>query len=473
LAQTRRKKTGTKKAGSVRKRSTVKKQAGTAKRGGTKRKTTRKPVSTRRATGKPALRKAAEEVATRLARAGYEAVFAGGCVRDMVMGVEPKDYDIATSATPLVVQELFKKTYAVGAQFGVVVVLHRGQQFEVATFRVDSTYSDGRHPDAVTFGDARADVMRRDFTINGTLYDPKKGEVIDYVGGQKDLKAGIVRCIGEPAERFAEDKLRMLRAVRFAARLGFEIEPATRGAIMQLAPQVVAVSQERIKTEIELILTSRGAGSGVLELHGLGLLRHVLPEADGMSRTRLADGSLLEHAVSVLEALSSPSFDLSLAALLHCCGGAGERESAGESTRLTSVAARRLKCSNAERSCAVWLVQNQYALENLREQKLSRLKRLLAHGHFSKLMALFTAKSQAGCAAKEDCKDAREFQSKLKPSEIAPEPLLTGTDLIEMGLKPSELFAVILEKVYDAQLDGEISERRGAIDLALKIARES
>jgi poly(A) polymerase len=373
---------------------------------GTRKKTAGKKVRKGRASRarKSALRKAAEEVAARLSKAGFEAVFAGGCVRDMVMGEEPKDYDIATSATPQAVQEIFPRTYAVGAQFGVVVVLHDGYQFEVATFRVDSTYSDGRHPDAVEFGDARADVMRRDFTINGMLYDPKKDKVIDYVDGQKDLKGKVIRCIGEPAERFAEDKLRMLRAVRFSARLGFEIESATREAIGRLAPQITVVSQERIKAELEMILTCAAGVQGISEMHSLGLLRPILPEAEAMAHVQLATETLLDHALAVLDRLSEPSFELALAGLLHCCAGADEQEVVQESARLVSVAARRLKCSNSERTAAAWLVLNQFALQDAKERRLSYLKRLFAHGEFEKLLALFKAKTAVGCA------DSRDFE---------------------------------------------------------------
>lgn len=456
MAQTRGRKTSQKKAGRPKKRG-----AGAKKH------------SISRKSGKSQLRSAAEEVTAKLADAGYEAFFAGGCVRDMLMRIEPKDYDIATNATPQTVQSLFGKTYEVGAQFGVVVVLHRGHQFEVATFREDSEYSDGRHPDAVKFGDAQADVMRRDFTINGMLYDPGKRKVIDYVNGQKDLKAKVVRCIGEPRERLSEDKLRMLRAVRFATRLGFEIEPATQSAVRELAAQVLVVSQERIRTELEQTLTSNAPGRGVAALLELGLLRQVLPELDAMASERMATETLLEHAICVLEALNRQDFDLALAALLHCTGGPDEEAGIQESARLASVAARRLKCSNAERSCIAWLVLNQNALADPADRSLSYLKRLFAHPECGKLMALFEAKARVGCASKRDYDYVKRLRSKLGPEEIKPEPLLTGTDLIEMGLKPSELFSVVLDRVYDAQLDGELQDRQAAIDLALKIARES
>lgn len=422
---------------------------------------------------KSALRRAAEEVAAKLSEAGFQALFAGGCVRDMLRGREPRDFDIATDATPRAVQELFHKTYAVGAQFGVVVVLHEGHQFEVATFRVDSTYSDGRHPDAVTFGNAHDDVTRRDFTINGMLFDPRKGKVIDYVGGQEDLKKCLVRTIGDARQRFSEDKLRMLRAVRFSARLGFEIEEETRSAIREMAPQIVVVSQERIKAEIEHILTCGAASSGVMAMRDLGLLHHILPEAASMSEVRLDTESLLEHALKVLGVLGQVEFDLALAALLHCSGGADEKAEEEESTRLTSVAARRLKCSNAQRAAAVWLVLNQFALEEPGERRLSYLKRIFAHEKFKELLALMGAKAQAGCANRRDYEYVRRLHSKLSPQQISPEPLLGGVDLIEMGLKPSELFSVILAGVYDAQLEGALTDRHGAIELALRLARES
>jgi tRNA nucleotidyltransferase/poly(A) polymerase len=325
----------------------------------------------------------------------------------------------------------------------------------------------------VTFGDARADVMRRDFTINGMLYDPRKNKVIDYVEGREDLKNRVVRCIGEPRERFAEDKLRMLRAVRFSARLGFEIEPATRVAISEYAPQVIAVSQERIRAELEQILTCDAAADGVMELHELGLLRQVLPEVGATTEIRPANESLLEHSVSVLRVLSGRKFELALAALLHCTAGLPEDEKTEESAKLASVAARRLKCSNSERSSIVWLIRNQYAFADPQSRRLSYLKRLFAHAEFENLLALIDAKVQAGCTHKSEYDYVKRLHSRLSPEEIRPEPLLGGNDLIEMGLKPSELFTVILDRVYDAQLDGELADRGSAIEMALQIARET
>jgi poly(A) polymerase len=255
--------------------------------------------------------------------------------------------------------------------------------------------------------------------------------------------------------------------------LGFEIEPETRKAIEELASQITVVSQERIKTELEQIFMSGSGVSGIKDLHNLGLLLPILPEAEEMSETQMATESLLEHALEVLDMLQKPSFETALAALLHCSGGADEKAYVNESARKTSVAARRLKCSNTERSGAAWLVLNQYALEDPSERKISYLKRLFAHDSFEKLLLLFEAKSKAGCARKNDFTYVNKYYSKLDKDEISPKPLITGTDLIEMGLKPSELFSVIIDSVYDAQLDGEISTRQEAIDMALKTVRES
>jgi poly(A) polymerase len=261
--------------------------------------------------------------------------------------------------------------------------------------------------------------------------------------------------------------------VRFSARLGFEIEPATREAIGRLAPQITVVSQERIKAELEMILTCAAGVQGISEMHSLGLLRPILPEAEAMAHVQLATETLLDHALAVLDRLSEPSFELALAGLLHCCAGADEQEVVQESARLVSVAARRLKCSNSERTAAAWLVLNQFALQDAKERRLSYLKRLFAHGEFEKLLALFKAKTAVGCADSRDFEFVSKLVSRLSPDEIRPEPLLSGTDLIEMGLKPSELFSVVIDGVYDAQLEGEIADRQAAIELALKIARES
>lgn len=420
---------------------------------------------------KSSLEDAAVSVAKKLRESGFEAFFAGGCVRDMVMGSKPEDYDIATNATPETVQSIFKHTIPVGVQFGVVIVLERGSQFEVATFRSDGRYTDGRRPDEVRFGTAQEDVLRRDFTINGMLYDPLRRKLIDYIGGQEDIKKRLIRCIGNPQERFSEDKLRLLRAVRFATRFGFEIEEETRKAIAAFASSVSAVSQERIKEELEKILSDANRTEGVRELQKLGLLPYLLPELSGLLSAQ-EGAKLFDHSLAVLGSLSSFEFPLSFAALMHEVGAVSAGESrAEESAKLTGRAARRLRFSNAQRKKALFFVLNQNAGDSAASQPLHNLKRLLAEEESANLLLLMEAKAKCGCAKESDVNYLRDLSSRLTREEIAPEQFLTGEDLIEMGLTPSALFTTILESVYDAQLDGKVATRDEALSLAKKIVR--
>lgn len=419
---------------------------------------------------KRSLEDAAVSVAKKLRESGFEAFFAGGCVRDMVMGSKPEDYDIATNATPETVQSIFRHTIPVGVQFGVVIVLEGGAQFEVATFRSDGRYTDGRRPDEVRFGTAQEDVLRRDFTINGMLYDPIKRKLIDYIGGQEDIKKKLIRCIGNPQERFSEDKLRLLRAIRFSARFGFEIEEETRKAIAAFASSVSAVSQERIREELEKILSDANRTEGVRELQKLGLLPYLLPELSGLLSAQ-EGAKLFDHSLAVLGSLSSFEFPLSFAALMHevSAVSAGS-QSAQESAKLTGRAARRLRFSNAQRKKALFFVLNQNACEDAASQPLHNLKRLLAEEESANLLLLMEAKAKCGCADQNDVAYLRDLSVRLTKEEIAPEPLLKGEDLIRMGLTPSALFTIILESVYDAQLDGKVATRDEALSLARKIA---
>jgi poly(A) polymerase len=420
---------------------------------------------------KRSLQDAAVSVAKKLRESGFEAFFAGGCVRDMVMGSKPEDYDIATNATPETVQSIFKHTIPVGVQFGVVIVLEGGSQFEVATFRSDGRYTDGRRPDEVRFGTAEEDVLRRDFTINGMLYDPIKRKLIDYIGGQEDIKKRLIRCIGNPQERFSEDKLRLLRAVRFATRFGFEIEEETRKAITAFASSVSAVSQERIREELEKILADANRSEGVRELQKLGLLPYLLPELSGLLSLPIG-AKLFDHSLAVLGSLSSFDFPLSFAALMHEVGVVSAGEShAEESAKLTGRAARRLRFSNAQRKKAVFFVLNQNACDGAENQPLHKLKRLLAEEESANLLLLMEAKAKCGCAKESDVNYIRDLSSRLTRQEIAPEPFLRGEDLIAAGLTPSALFTTILESVYDAQLDGKVATRDEALSLAKKIVQ--
>jgi len=342
-----------------------------------------------------AQKKFAVQVVQRLQRAGHEAYWAGGCVRDLLLGRAPKDYDVATSATPSEIRNLFgyRRTLAIGAAFGVITV--RGPKgagnIEVATFRQDLAYSDGRHPDAVVFSSAAEDARRRDFTINGLFYDPLAEQVLDFVGGQEDLKAGLIRAIGQPEQRFAEDKLRMLRAVRFAAGFDFTIEPATFAAIRQMASQITVVSAERIAEEMRRMLTGPKRVRAVNLLLETGLAAAVLPEivvSDTAARDRL------QQSLETLGRLDQPSFPLALAALLHKLVDADA----------ACAVARRWKLSNAESDRCCWLIAHCQTLHNAHTMPWSALQPLLVSPGIEELLALLAASGQQYSEAYQYCR---------------------------------------------------------------------
>lgn len=394
------------------------------------------------------LRDKAAAVARNLARAGYEAYFAGGCVRDMLRGATPKDYDIATSATPDQVQSVFRRTVPIGAAFGVVQVHYGGATFEVATFRTEHGYSDGRRPDRVEHATAREDVLRRDFTINGLLYDPDKAEVLDWVDGRRDLEAGIIRAIGSAEERFGEDRLRMLRAVRFAARLGFSVDSDTMDAIRRLAPEVRSVSAERVRDELLRTLSEGGAPVGLRLLDGLGLLDVVLPEVAALR----PDG--VEHAARLLERLPAGDGVLGLAALLHATTPAA-----------AEAVGRRLRLSNAEIGRLRALVAGRGEADTMPHPDPARFKRFLRGEHMRSVLTLWEADVAVGHgdgAAQAACRDAL---TRLGADELDPPRLLTGDDLKALGHRPGPAFRTALEALEDAQLRGEVMTRDEAVAL--------
>jgi poly(A) polymerase len=403
-------------------------------------------------------RQFALKVVRRLREAGFEAYWAGGCVRDEVLGRRPKDYDVATGATPAEIRELFGKsrTLPLGAAFGVITVVgtRPAGQIEVATFRQDSTYSDGRHPDSVTFSSAREDAERRDFTINGMFFDPIAGEVIDFVGGQEDLRQGHIRAIGSPRQRFAEDKLRMLRAVRFAAVFGFTIDGETARAIREMAGQITVVSPERIAMEMRRVLTEPGRVQGLRLLVDLGLADAVLPEivpTDEPARTKL------ECALEILGRLSEPGFPLALAALMTEHGPATVRE-----------IGLRWKLANKEAGEAAWLVEYHGALVGAPSARWSKIQPLLAHDWAASLVALHEVSSPAGAEEVAWCRERLAW-----PRErLDPPPLATGDDLRAAGLRPGPAFKHILQAVRDSQLDEEIHTKEGAIALAIALSKK-
>ena len=428
----------------------------------------------------------AESVIARLRAAGHEALLAGGCVRDLLLGRPPKDYDVATSARPKQVQALFEKTVAVGAAFGVVVVIDGALQIEVATFRSDAGYTDGRRPDHVTFTDARHDALRRDFTINGLFLDPQSGEVIDHVGGRSDLEARIIRAIGQPRDRFAEDHLRMLRAVRFAADLGFCVESGTAAAVRELAPKVALVSGERVAAELERILTVLPAGRrrGLELMDSLGLMKVLLPEIDAMHGTMQGlphhpEGDVFTHTILCVEFLREPTFELAMAGLLHDLGKPptaavreGRRtfyghERVGED--LARQVCNRLRLSTLQTRRVTWLVRSHMKLMCCDEMREARLKRLFAEDGFEELAELWRADCLASGGTAEAYEDLMARYRALGREEVKPAPLVTGHDLIRMGLAPGPLFRQVLEQVYDAQLEGRATSKEDAVALARQI----
>jgi poly(A) polymerase len=399
------------------------------------------------------VRDAALFAVQKLREAGHVGVFAGGCVRDMLLGKEPKDYDVATDATPDQVKRIFPKARKVGAQFGVMLLRKYGQDVEVATFRTDSDYADGRHPERVEFRSREEDARRRDFTINGMFYDPVAEQVIDDVGGQEDLKNRMVRTIGPPEERLAEDHLRMLRAVRFAAKLDFTIEAATLAAIKQHAHKLPAISAERIYMEFQQIITDPSRARAWSLLLETGLRAHLSPEwpaderADALAGKRLA-------------ALPPFPIDESLALAAMLPTGAA---------KLASAICHSLRVSNRLREAVVWLVASLGEIQADRISEPADLKMLMAHTEWPNLLHLFQADEiahQRG-SGRYDALVARA--DAVPPDEITPPPLLDGKDLLEMGIPEGPDLGRILRAVYRAQLNGAIRTRKEAVAQVRKL----
>jgi len=412
-----------------------------------------------------------------LRMAGHQALLAGGCVRDWVMGREPKDWDVATDAESQAVMRLFARTIPVGAKFGVVIVVLEEGQYEVARFRRDVGYLDGRHPEEVEFADSRADAMRRDFTINGMFYDPVVGELIDYVGGREDIERGLVRAIGDPQQRFGEDYLRMLRAVRFAARFDFAIETDTFAAIKAQVPRIHEISPERIREELTLILTEGAAARGAQLLLETGLLAELLPEVADMDGVPQPpefhpEGDVWTHVKLALEQLENPTLTLAWGTLLH---DIGKPPTFAESDRIrfndhdvvgTEMAeriCRRLRMSNEDTERICRLVAQHMRFRHVGEMRASKLKRFLREPFFPELLELHRLDCLASHADLELHDFCVEKLEEVGQEELRPERLLTGHDLMEMGFEPGPLFKEILTALEDEQLEGRVNSREEAI----------
>jgi poly(A) polymerase len=414
--------------------------------------------------------------------AGHQALLAGGCVRDLLLGREPVDYDVATDAIPDRVIQLFPDSVAVGARFGVVQVWHEDRKVEVATFRADTSYSDGRHPDSVIYTQSpQEDVQRRDFTINGLLMRPETGEVLDFVGGQQDLRAGVIRAIGQPDRRFGEDQLRLMRAIRFAARFHFVIEPETSAAIWRHANKIRSVSAERLRDELTKILTEGAARRGFELLDKTGPLIEVLPEVAAMKGVQQPpqyhpEGDVWTHTLMMIEGLDAGcSATLAWGVLLHDVGKPPTFRSARETgdrirfnnhvdvgVRMAEDICRRYRFSNEETAQILALIANHMRFKDVERMRASTLKRFVRLPRFAEHMALH----RLDCLSSHRRLDAYEFVIRLlhetPPEGINPPKLLTGNDLQEMGYQPGPLFNEILRSVEDAQLEGEIHNREQA-----------
>jgi poly(A) polymerase len=424
---------------------------------------------------------AARAIAARLREAGYTAYLAGGCVRDRLLGHEPKDFDVASNAPAAVVQRLFAKTIPVGVQFGVVIVIEDGETVEVATFRADDVYLDGRHPTAVRFSSPEEDARRRDVTINGMFLDPVSDTVIDYVGGQADLARGIIRAIGDPAARIGEDRLRMLRAVRFAARFGFAIEPATFAAIQAAAPSIIDIAWERIGEELVRILTDSTAGSarrGFELLDDSGLLAPLLPEVAALKGVAQSpdyhpEGDVWEHTLRLLGQLEQPSETLGLGALLHDI--AKPHTAQPTEQRITFYGHCEIGadvavaiCQRLRRSRETWervayLVRDHLRLVHAPAMRLSTLKRFLAHDGIEELLELARLDALASTGDLTYYHFCRRKLEDLGTEAIKPQPLIRGRDLLALGFEPGPRLGEILIAVSEAQLDGTLATREQAL----------
>lgn len=438
-------------------------------------------------------REFATDVVRRLQEAGHQALWAGGCVRDELLGLEPKDYDVATSARPEEVRRLFRRTVAVGVSFGVVEVLGPRDNPEplhvqVATFRSDGSYSDGRRPDEVVFSTPEEDARRRDFTINGMFKDPLTGEVIDYVGGRQDLRAKVLRAIGEPEVRFAEDKLRLLRAARFATRFGLAVEPATGAAARQMADQIRVVSAERIAAELRHLLTDPRRARGVALMDELGLVGPILPELLPMKGLpqgppSAPTGDLWAHVLRVLELLGPDlTFPLALGALLH---DVGKPRTVGRTpdrytfhhhehvgAEMADKVCVRLKLSNEERARVVWLVEKHQYLSDAKAMRWSKLKPVLAHEGIRELLALHRADALASGRGVEHVEYCEFLLTLWTEDDLNPEPLVNGHDLPKLGIKQGPIYKKLLDAVYEAQLDRLVKTKPEALELVKRLLKE-
>jgi poly(A) polymerase len=427
------------------------------------------------------MEKTAREICARLRDHGHVAYFAGGCVRDMVRGLTPKDFDVATDALPEVVQKIFPHTYAVGAKFGVVVVVENGTNFEVATFRSDDAYIDGRRPSAIHFTSPEEDARRRDFTINGMFFDPAKDRVIDFVGGRADIEAKLVRAIGDPAQRFSEDRLRMLRAVRFATVLDYKIDKQTWEALVANSAAILEISVERIRDELVKIFLSPNRVRGWDLLDESGLMRTILPELESMKGCQQPEqfhpeGDVFEHTRLMLQLLAAKvSVPLVFSVILHdvakpvtaqtdATGRIRFNEHDRIGAAMTEQIMERLRFSRAEIDVTVEMVRQHMVFKDVPKMRVAKLKRFMARPTFNDELELHRVDCESSHRILDNYEFLQRKREEFANEPIIPPPLVRGDDLIALGLKPGPKFGEILEAVQTRQLEGTLKTRDEAIE---------
>ena len=419
----------------------------------------------------------AKAIVERLVAAGYPSYFAGGTVRDKLLEEAPSDIDIATAAPPEAIRSLFENTVPVGIEFGVILVVHEGEAFEVATFRSEGPYRDGRRPAWVAPADAQSDVARRDFTINGLLYDPLTGELLDWVGGQDDIDAKLIRSIGKPQERFAEDKLRMLRAVRLAANLDFQIEKATGDAIRQFASEIQVVSGERVRNELAKLLIGPHPDTGLRLLDRYGLLEIILPEVATMKGVEQGEryhpeGDVFAHTVKILSLLKEPTLSLAFSALLHDVGKPPTRNPAGPplfpnhprvGAEMSQEILKRLRFDRATRDRIVSAVEEHLRFLDVRNMRTATLRRFLSKDNFDEQLELHRLDCLAGNGDLSNWEFVIEKQQELEREPLPTPPLLRGRDLVRLGFRPGPRIGEILREVEERRLEGSVRSEEEAV----------
>jgi len=416
----------------------------------------------------------------RLQSAGFTAYWAGGCVRDMLLGNSPKDYDVATDASPDQVQKLFPGSVAVGKSFGVIRVPVEEEWFEVATFRRDISYTDGRRPDRVAFTDPKTDAERRDFTVNAIFYDPCRREFHDFVEGIRDLEAKVIRCVGEPRDRFREDHLRMLRGVRFASVLGFRIDQATREAIREFTPLILKISPERVGEELARILTeSPRAGDAVELLDNVGLLEQILPEVKALQGQEQPaefhpEGDVFRHTVDMLNLMDKPSRQLAFSLLLHDVGKPATARETEERIRfdghaslgadMARSAMRRMRFSNEDTETVSHCVHDHMRFIDVKRMRMGTLRRMIGSPAYPIELELHRLDCLASHGKLDNYEYLFEIEQKIKDEPVLPPPWLSGRDIIAMGVSEGPEVGRLLRLAYDAQLNEEVSSREELVE---------